>query len=236
MAPPGAARRVGRSVGGMSADPAGTSHRRYIRLRAEAWGFAVGSLLFALGALPWYSDAVGAVATGATFFIGSLCFTGAGAIQLLLSGRRPPRAGAARADAYDWWSAAVQSFGTVLFNVSTLAALLAAVRTPDAVGAGWRSDAWGSAAFLVSGALALAAVRRRHELWRLDARTPGAAWLTMLGSLAFGASAVGAYVMPATDTFVSLFWANLGTFLGALCFLAAAVLVRPAATVPASSR
>ncbi|WP_062464694.1 hypothetical protein [Demequina soli] len=203
--------------------------RRYIRLRAEAWGFALGSLCFMVGALPWFQEAAGAVATGVTFFVGSLLFTGAGAIQLLLSGRRPPRPTATTGDRYDWWAAAVQSLGTVLFNVSTLAALLGAVATPGAVGIGWRSDAWGSLAFLVSGALALAAARRRHELWHVRARTPEAAWLNMVGSVAFGASAIGAYVVPETQTFVSLLWANLGTFLGAACFLAAAVLVRPGA-------
>lgn len=206
------------------------SPRRYVRLRAEAWGFALGSLCFAVGALPWFASAVGGVATNATFFVGSILFTLAGGIQLLLSGRRPPRLGATRGDLLDWWAAAVQSLGTVLFNVSTFMALVASIRTPDAIGVGWRSDAWGSVAFLVSGILALAAARRRDELWHLQARTPEAAWLNMLGSVAFGASAVGAFVMPATDTFVSLFWAGLGTFIGAVCFLAAAVLVRPAAT------
>jgi len=205
------------------------SPRRYVRLKTEAWGFALGSLCFAVGALPWYAQGVGAVATGMTFFIGSLLFTTAGGIQLLLSGRRPPRPGATTGDVYDWWAAAVQSLGTVLFNVSTGAALLAAFRTPDALGIGWRSDAWGSVAFLVSGGLALAAAHRRHELWHLQARTPQAAWLNMVGSVAFGASAVGAYVMPETGTFVSLLWANLGTFIGAICFLMAAVLVRPGA-------
>ncbi|WP_062466341.1 hypothetical protein [Demequina maris] len=206
------------------------SPRRYIRLRAEAWGFGLGSLCFIAGALPWYAEAVGAVATGVTFFTGSLLFTAAGLIQLLLSGRRPPHRGASTADRYDWWSAAVQSVGTVLFNVSTFAALLAAIAAPDAVGIGWRSNAWGSLAFLVSGGLALAASRRRHELWHVRARTPQAAWLNMVGSVAFGLSAIGAYVVPDTTTFVSLLWANLGTVLGGLCFLAAATLVRPGAT------
>ncbi|WP_062520324.1 hypothetical protein [Demequina silvatica] len=214
------------------------SRRRYVRLRAEAWGFALGSLCFAVGALPWYADAVCAVATSVTFFTGSVLFTLAGAIQLLLSGRHLPRGAATRADRLDWWAAAIQSAGTVMFNLSTFAAMVAALRAPDAVGIGWRSNAWGSLAFLISGALALGAARRRDELWHLRARTPEAAWLGMAGSVAFGASAIGAYVVPETGSFVSLMWANLGTFVGALCFLAAAVLVRPGATaevVPGTS-
>ncbi|MGW5920723.1 hypothetical protein ACWFPY_17190 [Nocardia fluminea] len=51
-------------------------------------------------------------------------------------------------------------------------------------------------------------------------------WLNMMGSVFFAVSAVGAYVIPATSDFVSRLWANLGTFLGALCFLAAALLSR----------
>jgi hypothetical protein len=39
-------------------------------------------------------------------------------------------------------------------------------------------------------------------------------------------SAIGAYVIPSTTDVASLFWANLGTFLGAACFLVAALLSR----------
>ncbi len=50
--------------------------------RARGWWiavlFAVGSLLFALGAVPGYASAVGARWDALTFFIGSLFFTAAG--------------------------------------------------------------------------------------------------------------------------------------------------------------
>src|SRR5689334_19676306 len=50
--------------------------------RARGWWiavlFAVGSLLFALGAVPGYASAVGARWDGVTFFTGSLFFTAAG--------------------------------------------------------------------------------------------------------------------------------------------------------------
>ena len=51
----------------------------------------------------------------------------------------------------------------------------------------------------------------------------------MLGSVFFAVSAVGAYTLPTTTDLVSVFWANLGTLLGAACFLAAAVLSLPRA-------
>jgi hypothetical protein len=200
--------------------------RRTLRLRREAWGFAIGSLFFLVGALPFYAEWAGAVGVGVTFFAGSLWFTAAGFIQLRLSGRRLPRGQANRADRADWWSAAVQFAGTLLFNLSTGAALAAAIAAPDDIGAGWRPDAWGSLAFLVSSALAVAATRERLALWDREARTWHGTWLNMIGSIAFAASAVGAYVSPRTDDLVSLFWANLGTMLGAVCFFTAAVLSR----------
>jgi hypothetical protein len=196
------------------------------RLRREAWGFAVGSLCFLVGALPPYAEAVGPVVVGVTFFVGSILFTAAAFVQLALSGRRPPRRGTHQADRWDWWAAAVQLVGTVCFNVSTAAALVAAVARPSLEGAGWRPDAYGSAAFLVSSALALVATRDRGELWDTDARTWHGTWLNMLGSVAFAASAVGAYVVPATGTYLSAWWSAAGTVAGAVCFLVAALLSR----------
>ena len=70
------------------------------------------------------------------------------------------------------------------------------------------------------------ATRDRHTLWDLHARTWHGTWLNLLGSVFFGISAVGAYVIPDSGDLVSLFWANVGTFLGALCFLTAALLSR----------
>jgi hypothetical protein len=199
---------------------------RVTRLRREAWGFAIGSLCFLAGALPFYAAWAGTVWTNVTFFVGSIFFTLAALIQLVLSGRRPPRGDTNRADRADWWAAAIQFAGTLLFNVSTVGALLAAIARPDAVGVGWRPDAWGSAAFLISSALAVAATRERERLWDRDARTWHGTGLNMLGSIAFGVSAVAAYVVPSTGDLVSERWTNLGTATGAICFFAAAVLSR----------
>lgn len=199
---------------------------RVRRLRREAWGFAIGSLCFFAGALPAYAQWAGAVWTGVTFFVGSVFFTVAALIQLLLSGRRPPREHTSRPDRADWWSAAIQFAGTLLFNASTLVALLAAMARPDAVGVGWRPDAWGSLAFLVSSFLAVEATRGRERLWDRDARTWHGTGLGMLGSIAFAVSAVAAYVVPSTGELVSVQWTNLGTAIGALCFFGAAVLSR----------
>ncbi|MEF3403142.1 hypothetical protein [Agromyces sp. CCNWLW203] len=202
--------------------------RRHLRLRREAWGFSVGSLFFLAGAIPFYADWAGPVGVGVTFFVGSIFFTLAAFIQLSLSGRHVPRRGTNRADRWDWWAAAIQFAGTLLFNVSTAAALAAAIADPDRLGAGWRPDAWGSAAFLISSVFAVVATKDRGLLWDRHARSWHGTWLNLLGSIAFGVSAIGAYVVPQTDSLLSAFWANFGTFLGALCFLAAALLSRRA--------
>lgn len=201
---------------------------RIVRLRREAWGFAIGSVLFAVGAVPQYAEAVGPVLTNLTFFVGAVFFTVAALIQLALSGRRAPRRHTNPADRADWWAAAVQFGGTLCFNVSTTDALITAVDTETRLSDGWRPDAVGSICFLVASGLAVVATRDRHTLWDTRARTWHGTWLNMLGSVFFAFSAVGAYTLPATDDLVSSFWANLGTFLGALCFLAAALLSRRA--------
>ncbi|WP_308468576.1 hypothetical protein [Rathayibacter soli] len=197
------------------------------RLRREAWGFAIGSLAFMLGAVPLYAQAVGTVIDNVTFFIGALFFTVAAFIQLSLSGRRPPRRGTTRADVYDWWAAAVQFVGTLFFNVSTTDALVTALNSSTRLNSGWRPDAFGSSAFLLASAFAVVATTKRDKLWDPNARVWRTTWLNMLGSVLFAVSAVGAFVLPETSSMVSLFWANAGTFTGAVCFFSAALLSRP---------
>jgi drug/metabolite transporter (DMT)-like permease len=209
---------------------------RAIRLRREAWGFAIGSLFFLVGAVPCYQQAVGAIVANLTFFVGALFFTAAALIQLALSGRRPPRRGANKADRYDWWAAAVQFVGTLLFNVSTTAALVVAIDEDARIGSGWRPDALGSIAFLAASGLAVVATVDRERLWDPRARTWHGTWLNLVGSVFFGLSAIGAYTIPATGDLVSLFWANVGTLLGAVCFLVAAVLSRRSIPVAVHAR
>ena len=91
----------------------------------------------------------------------------------------------------------------------------------------WRPDFYGSVLFLVSSTFAILAVgaffswRPRRADWRI-------AWLNMIGSIAFMASAVGAYVLPKTGSAVDLTLADRGTLLGAVCFFAGALLMIPA--------
>lgn len=203
------------------------ARNRVLGLRRESWGFAIGSLLFAVGALPGYAQAVGVRFDNLTYFVGSLFFTTAAALQLWLSGRSRPGSGAHRVEVSDWWSAAIQLFGTLLFNVSTGAALVVSLTVDEERRWVWRPDMFGSVAFLVSSALAVVATTETDRLWDPRARNWLSTWLNMLGSVAFGASAVAAFVVPSTGELRNATVANLGTFLGALCFLAAALLTLP---------
>lgn len=198
-----------------------------IRMRRESWGFAIGSLLFAVGAWPGYADAVGERIDNLTYFVGSLFFTTAGYVQLWLSGRPVPGAESHRVERWDYWSAAVQFAGTLLFNISTGAALIVNLTYDESNRWIWRPDLFGSAAFLVASALAVLATTDTDKLWDPHARNWLSTWLNMLGSIAFGISAVAAYIDPSNGELHNATAANLGTFVGAICFLFAALLAMP---------
>ena len=187
-----------------------------VTLTQQCWLFAIGSTFFAVGTAPGFSASAGAGAANVLCFIGSWFFTSAGWIQLVRS--RPE-------GSIEWFSAAVQFAGTVLFNVSTGASVWAhAVLAERRLV--WAPDATGSLAFLASGVLGIIAVTASVGWWVPASRDWQAQWINMIGCVAFAVSAVGAFVYRSGITADEAL-ANLGTFLGALCFLAAALIVLP---------
>jgi hypothetical protein len=216
-----------------------------------AWLFIVGSACFALGTVPSYVDAVGAAADSVTFFVGSIFFTVASFAQLLQAQtpamtdvdatgqheRRPLRFWAWRPRDLGWLAAATQFPGTLFFNVSTFAALTYNATVAEENRRVWRPDFFGSTLFLVAGALGVLAVSGR--ILARPAPAPRAiAWLNMLGSVFFMASAVASFVLPSTAEMLGPQVSGVGTFLGALCFLAGAALMFTAwrSAVEASTR
>ena len=213
--------------------------------------FAVGSLVFALGAVPGYTSAVGARWDAVTFFIGSLFFTAAGFLayrEAVDAGPQAASAGPLAADAVrapdaarrrffvfqprriDWWATAVQLAGTVYFNVSTGNAVRADLTAQAAHQHVWRPDAVGSVCFLVASALAWFEVCHGWAAWRPRS---WAWWITLanlIGSVAFGVSAVAGYIDPATGQLHNAERSNLGTLIGAVCFFAGALLLLPERT------
>ncbi|MGB0120409.1 MAG: hypothetical protein WBP55_05600 [Solirubrobacterales bacterium] len=200
---------------------------RVLRLRRESLGFAIGSALFAVGACPGYFALVGEQVTNITFFIGSVFFTMAGFIQLRLTGRWQHGAWKSKAQWDDWWSAAVQFLGTLFFNISTFSALFLSTTSAQYLGSVWRPDARGSICFLISATLAVIATTHTKTLWDPEARNWWNTWLGVAGAILFAISAVAAWVEPGTADPLSPEWVNLGTFLGAICFLVGALLVKP---------
>lgn len=180
-------------------------------LTRQCWLFAVGSTFFAVASAPGFAALAGAGAANLLCFIGSWFFTTAAWMQLEL---------AEKGSESEWYSAAVQFAGTILFNISTGSAVLMQSTgwRRDLV---WTPDAVGSLAFLISGILALVALT--VESARRDRQT---ARLNMTGCLAFGVSAMAAFIRQ-TGVLVDPRLANLGTFIGALCFLVAALLGLP---------
>jgi hypothetical protein len=210
--------------------------------RARGWWiavlFAVGSLLFALGSVPAYVSAAGTRWDSVTFFAGSLFFTSAAflcyreAVDAGPEGQTPGhrRFFVVQPRRIDWWATAVQLAGTLYFNVSTGVAMAANLTAQAAHQHVWRPDAVGSACFLVASALAWFEVCHAWAAWRPRLLSWWITLLNLLGSVAFGVSAVAGYISPVTGQLRNAERANLGTLVGAVCFLAGALLLLPERT------
>jgi hypothetical protein len=204
--------------------------------------FMVGSACFALGAVPGYVSWVGTTTDNITFFVGSVFFTSAATLQCLevvnadpvrdeeSQPRRRVRFLTWEPRRIDWWATAVQLVGTLFFNISTFAALVASLGAARADQYVWRPDALGSVCFLVASELAFAEVGHRWISWRPRVRSWWIAALNLAGSAAFGVSAAAAYVVPDSGQPRNVELVNLGTFAGALGFLFGAFLLLPERT------
>ncbi len=186
--------------------------------------FAVGSLCFTVGGIAsqWTS---GHSAIGVVFFAGSLFFTAAAYLQYAeavnaerelgpRTGRRHWRPVSWEPRRIDWLSTLIQLIGTLFFNVTTFTAMKHGLTTRQSNARVWAPDALGSIAFLVSSELAYAEVCHR---W-VCLRGRGLSWdivaLNLLGSIAFGVSAVASLLEPSSGLPVSARLANAGTSLG----------------------
>ena len=206
-----------------------------VRGRWIAWLFIVGSSLFALGAVPplpprLWGAAAWMPSPSSSVRCSSLrrrfC-----SIARRLTRCRSWIAGGANSfwvwapRNLGWLACAVQLAGTLWFNWSTgnaMRANLTAALTDQRV---WRPDSFGSIAFLIASAVALQDARRGVVPGRRKPRSWVIGVVNLAGSVAFGISAVGAFVIPSDGDVLNAELSNLGTFLGALCFLAGAILL-----------
>jgi YrhK-like protein len=204
--------------------------------------FIVGSVLFGLGALPFYSEAVGLRVCALTFFVGSLFFTGAAFLQFREAGATLPTGSRRQTVAVwaprnlGWLACVIQLAGTLWFNWSTGNALRTNLDAALADQRVWRPDAFGSIAFLIASGLALADASRRASGSRPRPRTWKIGVANMVGSVAFGISAIASYVVPASGDVWNAELSNLGTLAGAVCFLIGAILLLPQRAALAADR
>ena len=203
--------------------------------------FMVGSACFVIGSVPAYLNAVGGWVDGITYFVGSVFFTSASYCQLVQA-QSPATTGVDTAGQHvpvpaqrwgwlprdrGWMAAATQFPGTLFFNISTFAALTHNASAAESDRYVWRPDFFGSVLFLVSSAYGILAVGRflawdpASVPWRI-------AWVNMLGSVLFMASALASYVLPSSDEVVNTRISVAGTLFGAVCFLVGAALMFPA--------
>ena len=138
---------------------------------------------------------------------------------------------AVRVRSLGYWAALVQLVGTVAFNVSTFAATRTWQTAAGYDEAVWRPDAFGSVCFLLASYLAWAEVC--HSYWQLGARGLSY-WIAVVnvsGSIAFAVAAVAAWHSHATGRPLEAAADDLGTLVGAVCFLAGALLLWPEAVL-----
>jgi hypothetical protein len=208
--------------------------------------FAIGSLLFAVGSLPGYDGAVGAMDDSVTYFTGSLFFTAAAFLSYREAvDAAPPSRNRARrrfftcqARRIDWWATAIQLAGTVYFNVSTGFAMARNLSAQAAHQHVWRPDAIGSACFLISSALAWYEACHGWAAWRPRSWSWWITLANLLGSVSFGISAAAGYINPVTGQVRDAARADTQTLIGAVCFLIGALLLLPERTeeTPASGQ
>lgn len=216
--------------------------------KARGWWiailFAIGSLLFAIGSVPGYASAAGAVGDTVTYFVGSLFFTAASFLSYREAVDAAPGAlnpAHRRFFVYqprriDWWATGVQLVGTLYFNVSTGLAMVTDLSAQAAHQHVWRPDAIGSVCFLVSSALAWYEICHGWAAWRPRSYSWWITLLNLIGSIAFGISAVAGYINPVTGQVYNAGRADTQTLIGAVCFLIGAVLLLPERTQPVSGQ
>ena len=198
--------------------------------------FSIGAIFFAFGAIPAYLKFVGATYDALTYFIGSIFFTSAAFLQYFeeinssknLSKRKskikllvfmPKR--------ISWWSVVVQFIGTLFFNLTTFYAIFNNLSIHQLIGLVWIPDVYGSICVLIASFLAWIEVSHGLFSWDLSSFSWNISGVNMLGSIFFGISAIGAIIIPSTGLDLNSFLVNMGTFLGAVCFLIGAILLLP---------
>lgn len=201
-------------------------------IRAQVFGFSIGSLLFVTGALTAQFAPSDTVQANIQFALGAVCFTGAAAVQAWIARQCQLAAvGPWRVrDAVqnpDWLAAMLQFVGTLYFNVMTIRALLMPMLDQQQANHEiWRPDLIGSALFLISSIVAWHPVARQRRHSHVSRRSVWICQANLYGSVAFGVSAFAAFNI-ADGEVRNAALSNWSTFAGGLFFLIGALLLMP---------
>ena len=207
--------------------------------------FMTGSLLFTVGGLggAWPAALPGRLAGDASlarlFVVGALFFTAAAWLQWLEVLNRDLSLALVSGPETAWrwvgWrprnlgylACTVQLAGTLLFNLSTLAA----TRSEFSVGQQglwiWTPNRLGCVCFLVASYLAYAEVSHGLASVAIRSLSWWIAVVNLSGSVAFQLSAWFSEVTSSPVLQSSLFWSNFYTLLGGSCFFIGAYLLIP---------
>jgi len=186
---------------------------------------------------------VGNELDGITFFVGSIFFTMAALSQYFetVNTRQTPKGFFLKEKVrfltweprrIDWLASVVQFIGTVFFNISTYFALNNTLTIHQINHHVWAPDVYGSTCFLIASGLVWMEVGHSIFSWKIGSLSWQIALLNLLGSIAFGFSAIAAFVLPLTGQPLNITIVNLGTFSGGVCFFFGAILLLPERTHP----
>lgn len=205
---------------------------RLLLVRVEAFGFAIGSVLFATGALTAQFAPDAAQSSNLQFMIGALFFTAAAAIQGWLAHKHQAAADGAwqvkkAIRNPDWLSSVVQFLGTLYFNAMTIRAFVEPfVSQHQANHAIWRPDMIGSSLFLISSIIAWSPMARQRRHSHVHRRSIWICQANLYGSMAFGVAALAGFYTVDGQLLNSAV-ANWATFAGGVFFFIGAVLLLP---------
>ncbi len=199
--------------------------------------FMIGAFAFAAGALLCFDLSLPVILPAVIFFVGSLFFTSAAYLQFLEAINVPGTSGASQAggtdhasyfawepDRLDWWSTITQFVGTLYFNFSTFNAMRMNLSFTKIDRLVWSADFLGSILFLVSSSLAYGEVASALTSPKLKSLTWWIVLSNLLGSVAFGISAITSFILPSVGTMINANVTNLTTALGGACFFIGALL------------
>jgi hypothetical protein len=190
---------------------------------AAAGSFVLGGGLFAWGAALAELGTAGTTTVNATYLVGGVFFSLGGYLSVMMASGTLARR-----------SAIVLFVGTLFFAVSLVGAFAQGLTPRQSDGWVWLPDITGCLCFLVSGHLAMLDVGGGRVRLRLDVVGWWVVAVNQLGSVLFFLAGIAAFTHPATGAIVNAGLVNWGTFAGASCFVAGAVI--QAFDTPATTR